>query len=76
MMPTGPKNDTKMMPKLSDLPNKLAAASELFQQGAGGRGEAFRIRRGLSGTASLRRHVERHVSSEVTFKKLVKFPKK
>ena len=44
MMLTGPKNDTKMMPKLSDLPNKLAAATK---QGAGGRGEASRIRRAV-----------------------------
>ena len=33
-----------MMPKLSDLPNKLAAATK---QGAGGRGEASRIRRAV-----------------------------
>ena len=32
------------MPKLSDLPNKLAAATK---QGAGGRGEASRIRRAV-----------------------------
>ena len=33
-----------MMPKLTDLPNKLAAATK---QGAGGRGEASRIRRAV-----------------------------
>ena len=33
-----------MMSKLSDLPNKLAAATK---QGAGGRGEASRIRRAV-----------------------------
>ena len=33
-----------MMSKLSELPNKLAAATK---QGAGGRGEASRIRRAV-----------------------------
>ena len=37
-----------MMPKLPDLPNKLAAATK---QGAGGRGEASRIRRTSSEVA-------------------------